>query len=153
MGKTNSLVDEAIQIALDCFKGKVDKGGKPYMLHNLAVMYPQKTAVAQAAAVVHDCVEDGYITREEMARRLSEVASIAEVEAVMSLVSVLTHDPKESYEDYIERIFKYGGKAIEIKLADLRHNMQISRLESVEERDLKRMMKYVKAAFRLQKTQ
>ena len=50
--------------------------------------------------------------------------------------------PKEDYNEYIERIIKSNNEdALEVKLADLKHNMDISRIEKPTVKDFERIEK------------
>ena len=62
-------------------------------------------------------------------------------------VALLTHDPAEPYLSYVARV-KENPIARRVKLADLRHNSDLSRIKKVTERDLKRVEQYA-AAIRL----
>lgn len=59
----------------------------------------------------------------------------------------MTHDPSVPYPDYVARL-KPNPIARRVKLADLRHNSDLTRLDRVREEDLRRVRKYA-AAIRL----
>lgn len=63
-----SNLSVAISIAANGFKNKYDKGGQPYILHCLRVMNDLHTRdeELQSIAVLHDCIEDGVCTVEDM---------------------------------------------------------------------------------------
>ena len=63
---------------------------------------------------------------------------------IYSRVSTLTRWEGESYSDYIERI-SLDAVAREVKMADLTHNMDISRIPNPTEADFKRQRKYQQA--------
>lgn len=50
-------LEKALEIALKAHRGQVDKGGKPYILHPLAVMMRMETEEEQIVALLHDVVE------------------------------------------------------------------------------------------------
>jgi len=66
---------------------------------------------------------------------------------VMEALRLLTHDSQVPYEDYIERV-KTHPVATEAKLADLEDNMDIRRLQEVDEKAVARFRRYL-AAYRL----
>ena len=57
---------------------------------------------------------------------------------------LLTHSPEVAYMDYVQRISQ-NPVATAVKLADLRHNSDLSRLDTVDERALERCEKYQRA--------
>ena len=57
---------------------------------------------------------------------------------------LLNHDPKVEYMDYIRHLSK-NNIARHVKIYDLQHNSNLSRLEKVTEKDLKRIEKYKEA--------
>lgn len=133
-------LSKAIRIASTEFEGVMDKGGQPYILHCLAVMEGVRSRgpCLMTAAVLHDLLED----REDWtAERLISEGFDAFV--VVHIV-ILTHAKDESYEDYIERCSR-TEETTWIKLADLRHNMDPSRLPDLSEKSMARMQKYHRA--------
>jgi len=65
-------------------------------------------------------------------------------ERVLSALSLLTHDPYTSYEDYIKAIGT-NPDARRVKMEDLRDNSDITRLKGISEKDFRRMEKYQRA--------
>ncbi len=62
----------------------------------------------------------------------------------------VTRLPNESYPEFIGRIIGCGSLvAIQVKLADLEHNMLGTRLRSMSELDASRMQQYHRAYIRL----
>lgn len=132
-----NLVEKALQIALDAHSGQVDKAGMPYIMHPIAVAAQQKTEDAFVVGLLHDVLEDSEYTEEDL-----EAQGIPKhiIEALLRL----THDKGKPYFSYINRI-KFNELAKAVKLADLRHNSDLSRLQHVSEDDKKRVEKYAKA--------
>lgn len=129
----------AIALASKGFQQKTDKAGEPYILHCLRVMnhLHTKDKELQSIAVLHDCVEDGVCTIEELVyMRFSQ--------RVIFAVILLTHDKKDSYEDYIKKIATNEDARL-VKLSDLRDNSNIMRLKGLGKKDFDRMEKYHKS--------
>lgn len=63
---------------------------------------------------------------------------------VLEALRLLTHDDEEPYDSYIARI-ALNPLARQVKLADLRHNSDLSRLDAVDEAALLRREKYQRA--------
>lgn len=135
----NADLSIAIKITAEAFEGKFDKGGKPYILHCLHVM----NAVSNLGykhmmiAVMHDLVEDTKWT-------LDDLRTLGFHSTVLQGIAYMTHDEGETYNSYIETIGSLQ-LVIPIKMADLRHNSDITRLKDVREKDFARLTKYAKA--------
>ena len=87
---------------------------------------------------LHDVVEDTPWTFDDLLR---EGFSIQIVEAVRCLTK---KSEDEDYDEFTERVRK-NPLAVRVKLNDLRDNMDIRRMPSVTEKDVKRLNKYLKA--------
>jgi len=134
-----NILGTAIAITAEAFKDRVDKGGKPYMLHCLYVMnkMPIDDQELQAAAVMHDLIEDTDWTFEQLEEAGMPIR-------VQHLVSIMTHRSEDTYQEYLDKIAECPD-AIRIKLADLRHNSNITRLKGLRKKDFKRLEKYQQA--------
>jgi hypothetical protein len=69
------------------------------------------------------------------------------IDIVLATVQVPTHAPGVPYQDYIDLILT-NPIAIEVKLADLEDNMDIRRLDEVNDSAVARFRKYL-VAYRL----
>lgn len=134
-----ALYQRAVEIATDAHRGQVDKGGNPYILHPLAVAESVGDIELKIVAVLHDVLEDSSVTAEEL---LAEGFAEPLVEAVR----VLTHDKSDpvSYEDYI-CVVKKNPIARVVKISDIHHNLDLSRIPVPTESDRKRCEKYRRA--------
>lgn len=137
------LVEKALMIAESAHSGQVDKAGKPYIAHPKYVASLVETQEEKAAALLHDVLEDTDVTVQDLAR-----AGIPEV--VISAVCAISKKPGEPYETYLSRV-KENPIARKVKIADLKHNMDLSRLLSVTLADIARKQKYAQALAHLQK--
>ena len=63
---------------------------------------------------------------------------------VLAALELLTHDKSAPYMEYVAAI-KKNDLARTVKLADLAHNSDLSRLPEVTEADLRRVEKYRQA--------
>lgn len=133
------MLSKAIAITAQAFEGEYDKGGKPYILHCLFVMskMPKADLELQQIAVMHDLIEDTDYTLEDL-------KELGFSDRVVAGVALLTHPRWEPYVEYIARIAE-NMDAVLVKLADLRHNSDITRMKGIGEKDLKRLAKYHKA--------
>ena len=134
----------AIAITAEAFKDMNDKGGKPYMLHCIEVMNGVKYLGenAMCIAVMHDLVEDTDWTIEK-------ITALGFNSFITHGLHLITHWEGVSYEDYI-KIVATDKIATAIKLADLRHNLDPTRLKGIRKKDFDRVEKYHKAYLYLQ---
>ena len=142
MSKITNLSDAFIFIT-DCFKDKKDKNGTPYRGHlvgvwnNLMIDYDDVPEYVQIAAFGHDLKEDieEYNTNDKLLTVFDE--------NVVSLIDILSKRPNESYSEFIHRIIESDNLwAIKIKLSDLKHNMDLTRLDVLTQKDVVRTVKY-----------
>jgi len=136
--KRGEMLDKMLLLTTTKFAGKFDKGGAPYILHCLKVMYYLKTddEELQCIGLGHDLVEDTDVT-------YALLREMGFTERVVVGIRAMTKVPGETNEEYMERI-KACTDAIRVKLCDLRHNSDIRRLKGVTEKDVKRIEKYHK---------
>lgn len=123
-----------------------------YILHALHVMHEvarvaegnrymdrAQSEAATCAAVLHDVIEDSRSPRIQ-----SEVYEIAGDRAG-DAVLLLTRSPHMSWDSYIERVCGDWIARL-VKVVDLKHNQQLSRLgREPTETDLKNFRRYVAA--------
>ncbi|MDE7108140.1 MAG: metallophosphoesterase family protein [Clostridiales bacterium] len=132
----NSPVDKAQFLASKYHLYQSDKSGKPYVLHPMTVAEKQTSDDAKCVALLHDTLEDTDIDIRLLEQNFSQ--------EVVTAVKLLTHAEGVDYFDYV-RGLKDNPLAVAVKLADLEHNSDLSRLKAVTEHDLQRLEKYKKA--------
>ena len=124
-------------IARIAHKGQVDKSGAPYIEHPLTVAKGVETDDEKCVALLHDVLEDSGFTAEDL--RLAKIP-----EHIIEAVETLTHKEGVPYDDYISAI-KKNELARKVKMSDLTHNMDLSRLNEITEKDRQRKEKYERA--------
>jgi len=145
-------LEKAIKIAVEAHIGQVDKGGNPYILHPLRVMLALGTEEERIVGVLHDVVEDCEGWTWERLR--DQGCSDEIIEALQSV----SKTPKEEAEyrslpedeklgHYLEFIQRAKANKIgrNVKEADIRDNLDISRIDDITERDINRLNRYKKA--------
>ncbi|WP_440110242.1 HD domain-containing protein [Paenibacillus sp. QZ-Y1] len=135
----------AIKIAAEAHMGQFDKAGDPYILHPLRVMMHLNTEAERIVGVLHDVLEDTEVNVTEL---LKQGFSGQVIEALGSV----TRRKDETYFDFIQRA-KQNEIGRKVKLADLKDNMDWSRIKVPSEEDMKRMQKYQKAYYILMQDQ
>ena len=131
------LTRTAMTIACRAHQGQLDKAGYPYIHHPLHVAEQMTEEYACAAALLHDVMEDTPIT----ARQLSAAGVPA---PVLEALTLLCHNPDVPYLDYVRKL-KGNPIARAVKLADLQHNSDVSRLGSLTPKDEMRLERYRRA--------
>ncbi|RRD62908.1 phosphohydrolase [Tannerella forsythia] len=140
-----STIEKAIEIAVAAHKGQKDKSGAEYILHPLRVMERGKSEIEKICGVLHDVVEDSQWTFEMLKNEGFSDEEIAVLRCVTK------ESEKEDYDVFINRIAQ-NPIAVEVKINDLLDNMDITRLKELNEQDVKRLNKYLKAFWELQKS-
>lgn len=129
---------KAMGICFEAHKKQTDKSGIPYVFHPFHLAEQMTDEETTIVALLHDVVEDSDITFEYLENEGFD-------KAVIDAVKLLTHKDKSvKYEDYVKKI-KTNPIAKAVKLADLAHNSDITRLDVVTEKDLERRNKYLEA--------
>lgn len=115
------LTRKAMQIAYTAHQGQLDKSGLPYIFHPWHLAESMTDEASTIAALLHDVAEDTTVT-------LAELAQQGFSAEVMEALRLLTHDKSVPYMDYI-RALAHHPIARKVKLTDLAHNSDTSRLD------------------------
>lgn len=140
-----ALTKKAMEICYRAHAEQFDKGGMPYVFHPLHVAEQMEDEYSTCVALLHDTVEDGGI-------ELSGLYEADFPEEIVRAVDLLTRREDEPYMEYIERL-KENSLAVKVKLADLHHNSDMSRLNIITKWDMERKAKYEKAIAILKNSQ
>ena len=131
------MTKKALKLCFAAHRDQTDKSGMPYVFHPFHLAEQMTDEYTTTVALLHDVVEDTDITFDNLAAE-------GFPEQVISALKLLTHEDGVEYMDYVARI-KDNPIAKAVKLADLKHNSDTSRLDSVDEKALKRVAKYAEA--------
>ena len=132
-----STLERAVIIAAEAHAGQVDKAGAPYLLHPLRVMLQMSSDEERIAAVLHDVVEDSTWSLESLrAEGFSE--------AVIDAIESVTRRAEESYGAFVRRASQ-SPIGRQVKLADLRDNIDLGRIADPTRHDHARVAKYKRA--------
>ena len=131
-------LERAIQIAVAAHAGAQDRGGHAYILHPLRVMMRVETESEKIVAVLHDVVEDTDWTFDDLR---TEGFSEDIIEAVKS---VTKSAEDENYDAFVQRSLK-NKIGRQVKIADLRENLDVTRMGDLTATDVARLNKYKKA--------
>jgi guanosine-3',5'-bis(diphosphate) 3'-pyrophosphohydrolase len=141
---------KAIETAKSAHEGQADKAGKPYFEHVQTVAenvseiirswneeYDDFLIQAQIVSYLHDVVEDTALTIDDLWKLRIPVECILAIE-------LITKSEDQAYSDYLAKV-KQDKLATVVKIADLTHNIDLSRLDVVTPADLAHQEKYIKA--------
>ena len=128
------LTKKALKLCFEAHKDQTDKSGLPYVFHPFHLAEQMTDEATTVVALLHDVVEDTSYTLDDLKR-------MGFPPETTNAIAVMTHDKTVPYMDYIAKIGK-NLIARAVKLADLRHNSDLSRLDTVTEKDKQRVMKY-----------
>lgn len=117
--------------------GQFDKSGVPYVFHPIHLAEQMEDEDTTIVALLHDIIEDTDCTAELL-------YEMGFSERVVEAIILMTHKKGVDYMDYVREIAK-NPIARAVKIADLKHNSDLTRLEAVDEKALKRREKYQKA--------
>lgn len=131
------LTKKAMQLCFQAHKEQFDKSGIPYIFHPIHLVEQMTDEYTTVVALLHDVVEDTDYTIEDLIQ-------MGYPEPVIEAIKLLTHDSSEPYMEYVRKI-KQNPIATAVKLADLRHNSDLARLDTVNEKARSRTEKYKQA--------
>ena len=124
-------IEETIRFIKEAHAGQVDKSGKDYYHHPIAVMNrlpPDAACEVKLAALLHDVLEDTPFTSEQL-------ADMGYSERTLKAVELVTQKPNDAhaYSEKIDAIIASGNRdAIQVKFADMSENFDPSRLAALE---------------------
>lgn len=131
------LLEKAIQIAVNAHFGQKDEAGNPYIFHPLSVMNRCNTLEEKIVAILHDTIEDTNISPEILKEE-------GFPDYIIKAILAVTKQEGETYEDFVKRASK-NPISCNVKIADIKDNLDVSRLSEVKEKEAARLNKYIKA--------
>lgn len=126
----------ASKIAYKAHEGQTDKAGVPYIFHPIHIAEQMDSEESCVVALLHDVIEDSDITLEILSKYFND--------NIIAALRVLTKKENDDYVMYIKRV-KTNKLATKVKIKDLEHNRDLTRLDEVTDKDRKRSMKYWEA--------
>ncbi|MEG0913764.1 MAG: GTP pyrophosphokinase [Oscillospiraceae bacterium] len=127
----------AMKVCFEAHKDQVDKSGVPYVFHPVHLAEQMTDENTTIVALLHDVVEDSPIS-------FSQLEEFGFSNDIIIALKLLTHDESIPYLEYVKKI-KSNRISCTVKLADLRHNSDSSRLDKIDEKTIQRLKKYEKA--------
>lgn len=128
---------KAMKLCFKAHKEQVDKSGIPYVFHPIHLAEQMEDEDTTVVALLHDVIEDTEYT-------IKDLEDMGFNQNVTAAISLMTHAEGVPYMDYVAQI-KENPIAKIVKLVDLKHNSDISRLDTVDAKAMARVEKYAKA--------
>lgn len=138
-----SLTKKALRICFNAHKEQLDKSEVPYVFHPFYLATQMDDENSTCVALLHDVVEDSDMTFDDLIKEGFN-------EEIINALRLLTHKEDVPYMEYVKDI-KENEIAKKVKLADLKHNSDLSRLDVIDDWTLKRNDKYQEAIHFLEK--
>ena len=140
------LTKKALELSFQTHKNQRDKSGAPYVYHPFHLAEQMKDEYSTCAALLHDVVEDSKDSDNPVT--LNDLRLMEFPDEVVDAIALMTHEKSVPYMDYVKKI-KSNPIARKVKLADLKHNSDTSRLSGpADEKTEERLAKY-RAAIKL----
>lgn len=128
---------KAIKLMFEAHKNQVDKSGIPYVFHPWHVAESMQDEDSVVVALLHDVVEDTNITIDDLKKEGFN-------SKVIEALEKMTHNKNTDYYEYIKTIGS-NELATKVKIADLMHNMDYTRLEIIDKKAEEKLKKYKKS--------
>ena len=125
---------KAMRLCYEAHRDQTDKSGVPYVFHPIHLAEQMRDEDTTVTALLHDVIEDTVYTFDDLVK-------MGFSENVITALKLLTHDKSVPYMEYVAKI-KENPVAKAVKLADLAHNSDLSRLNSVDDKARSRIQKY-----------
>ena len=131
------MTKAALALCFNAHKDQIDKSGMPYVFHPFHLAEQMSDEKTTIVALLHDVIEDTDYT-------LDDLSAMGFSKDVLDAIALMTHADDVPYMDYVARI-KTNPIAKAVKLSDLRHNSDMTRLDAPTARDVERAEKYKRA--------
>ena len=127
---------KAMKLCFEAHKAQTDKSGMPYVFHPFHLAEQMTDEKTVTLALLHDVVEDSSYNFDDL-------ISMGFDSEVVDALRLLTHEEGVPYMDYVAEI-KKNPLSRAVKLADLAHNSDLTRLspDEIDDRALARVEKY-----------
>ena len=146
VNKEENIIQCAATLACELHKGQVDKAGVDYFTgHLTSVAKMGRTWQEQVVGYLHDASEDTPYSVEEVLNLLDAKLGTPLLDTdrleLADALHLLNHHLAPNRETYIHRI-KENALATAVKMHDLTHNMDLSRIPNPAKMDYERIERY-----------
>jgi len=140
-GTERNDLERAIELGIDAYAGQTDKAGETYIRHPLRVMGEMDSETERIVAILHDVIEDSEYT-------LTEIEAEFDREIREAIDALTKRDGEDYLDDFIPRAAT-NDIARKVKRADIEDNMDLTRLDDLNEQILAKQAVYHQALQRL----
>lgn len=138
------LLKKATMLVNLLFEDKKDKGGYSYIGHLQFVSNKGTDNDRKIVGMLHDVIEDTVVSK-------TILLELGFPKYIVDSVEILTRKT-DNYIEYIDSIIDSNNLiAIDVKMNDLSHNMDINRIANPTDEDYKRLDKYEKCYKKLER--
>ena len=144
----NNISAAARKLAKELHHGQTDKAGKDYFSEHLChVAGMGDDWMEVVVGYLHDAAEDTQYDVPQIMQmlqdRCSEHLCDDDAKTIQEALNLLNSKTASSREEYIARFCQSDNKlAANVKMNDLTHNMDISRIKNPTEKDFERVERY-----------
>ncbi len=138
-----SLLQRAIDLAVNAHRNSEDPPGEPYIIHPMRVLLAvsqsddaHQNELLRCVSILHDTLERGGLEP-------ADLKTAGMPPAVIRAVKLLTHDDDTRYVDYVVKL-KTDPLARAVKMADLLDNADLRRVtfRASRDKDRERVVRY-----------
>lgn len=139
-----NMLNQMIVLAANSHDGQFDHGGRPYILHCLAVMHKLRTDDEElmCIAIGHDLIEDTDVTATILRR-------MGFTDRIVTGIACLTKWEGQAYEQYKTQVLS-NRDAMIVKQKDLLHNSDLRRLKGINAEDVGRAERYLRFYYEIE---
>ena len=144
----DTVLEAARTLAKKLHEGQTDKAGKDYFsVHLCTVAEKCVHWKEKVVGYLHDAAEDTEYSVEQVVQalkaRCGEQLCNDDAKDIQDALELLNSKTAASRAEYINRLCQ-NMTAVHVKMHDLKHNMDIRRIENPTERDFERVERYKK---------
>lgn len=132
----SQLLDKAALLCVNAHQGQRDMVGQPYFQHPMRVAMACNTSQEKIVALLHDVLEDTSTTPEDL-------LNMGFPEEIVDAVLSVTKIAGEPYVEFVARAAQNSIGRI-VKLHDLEDNLNIFRLNDLDDEMATRLNKYLR---------
>lgn len=139
LGTSNPLVHMALDLCKEYHAEQKDKNGRVYYEHPIRLATQCESDEEKIVALLHDVIEDTTL-------KAIDLENYGIPKNCVDSIIILTKGKEEPYGEYIRRVRDSNNQiAIKIKILDLKDNSNLTRINVLIDKDLKRTLKYIKS--------
>ncbi|MDL2285918.1 hypothetical protein LJC24_00570 [Desulfococcaceae bacterium OttesenSCG-928-F15] len=135
--KLNELYELAKQISKKNRTGQAGKDENLYVNHPMNPANSLENTEHKIVALLYNIFEDKGVTVDDM-------RSYGFTDRIINSICILTKKNSMSYEKYLASV-KTDSNACAVKMADLKHRIDVCKIPDPSEKDLEQIEKYKKA--------